>query len=420
MPIPLSRLSDSAAQVLRVLAAGEQVSRPELSERLGVTAPTIAAALVELTSASLITRTGSRQGRLGRAAALYTLDARAGWVLGIDLGSTQVLMAVRTLGGDVLDDFRYSLLEPGTPGDSSQRSLLSVAADRIGEIISVYSASHGPLRSVGVALARVIPNSPTRESVIGFGENATRVEDISSQLGLPTDVPLLLENNVNCAALAEMTHGAATLARDFVYLQIGVRIGAGLIVDGKLRRGASGASGELSELPFPLVPASDTHGGALALESYLGSDGLLERTRLAWTGADGAAPATSRDLIALAVTGNDQARRIVEAHAADIAQVALVIAALVDPELIVLGGGVGQNPILADLVERALHARRPNLGVALSELGERATVEGAAALAMDFARAALIGDRYRSRLGGQDHAVAMSTTALEGQSAPSV
>lgn len=406
----IERLSDSAAQVLRVLITGNQLSRPELSEHLGVTAPTITTAVVELMAAGFVGKTGSRQGKFGRAAALYTLSARSGWLLGIDLGSTQIQLAARSLDGANLGDFRYSALETDVSADAIPPSLIHVAAERIQSFIAEFSTTNGPLRSVGIALARVVPHSPTTESVIGFGADAVRFGHILDELGLPPEVPALLENNVNCAALAEMTLGSGQEADNFAYLQIGVRVGAAIVVDGKLRRGAHGGSGELSALPFPLGPAGEgaqPESGATAftLERYLGSDSLLERVRASWNNTDAVPPSTSRELIELAARGEQPALRIVHEHATDISRVAMVVSAVVDPELIVLGGGVGQNPILARMIEELLQQERPGIRIETSALGDRSTVEGAAALAIEHARSLLLGGHYESRLGGHGRTV---------------
>lgn len=405
------RISDTASQVLGLLMAGQPLSRPDISVGLNVTAPTVAAALAELSAKGFVMQTGSRQGRLGRAASMYQLHLQAGWLLGLDLGSTQILIVARALDGSLLREFRYSALDSEIAGAEPPRSLMKFASDHIVQLLSEFTKSHGRLLAVGIALARVIPNSPSTESVIGLEDQAVRLGETLAELSLPDGVPILLENNVNCAALAEMTIGSAQFAENFAYLQVGVRVGAGLVVDGKLRRGAYGGSGELSLLPFPLVPGSERQ--QFGLEEYLGSEHLLERVREEWPETAGAPPATSKELLDRADAGDGPARDIAHRHASDIARVAMLLSAVVDPELIVLGGGVGQNPILGGMVGAILHDVYPNIQLKVSALGERATVEGATSLAIEYARSVLLGDHYASRLGDQVSPVEQVSSAVQ-------
>lgn len=397
----IERLSDSAAQVLNLLISGDRLSRPDLSARLKVTAPTVTAALYELAEGGLVTQTGSRQGRLGRSAALYGLDVRAGWLLGIDMGSTQFLIMARSLDGTLLSDFRYSALETDPAGEECRPFLTQVATERIKLFLAEFTGSYGMLRAVGIALAHVVPHSPSNESMFGLGDDAVRLGDILDDLGLPEGVPVLLENNVNCAALAEMTLGVAQSVENFVYLQIGVRIGAGLVVDGKLRRGEHGGSGELSTLPYPMVPASESAEQSFLLEKHLGSEQLVERARSAWPNSAGPPPSTSKDLIDQAHEGVEPCLEVVKNHAFDVARLAMLLCGVLDPALIVLGGGVGQNPIMAQIVEKLLQEKYPHTRLEVSELGGRSTVEGATALAIEDVRSGLLGHHYVSRLGGQ-------------------
>ena len=384
-------LSDSAAEVLCLLIHGDRFSRPELTSLLEVTPPTVSSALNELIENGFVAQVGSRQGKLGRAAALYALSARAGWLLGIDVGSTQILIVARSVDGALLSDFRYSAEEDNAIG-APQRSLTAVAFERVTQLVADLTPSHGKLLAATIALAHVVPNSTSNESVIGLGDEAVRLGDILGGLGLPQGVPVLLENNVNCAALAELSLGIAQYTNNFVYLQIGVHLGAGLVVDGKLRRGAHGASGELSELPFPMMPESVAR--SFQLEKHLSSEGLLDRTRRRWTRTDGLVPTTPKELFDMSDRDSTASVKAVSRYAGDIARLAMLLTAVVDPELIVLGGGIGQNATLARMVRGLLHEKHPEVRLDISALGERATVEGATALAIEFARTSLLGDRY--------------------------
>lgn len=398
------KLSDSAAQVLRLLISGDHLSRPELTSLLRVSAPTVTTALGELIETGFVAQAGSRQGKLGRAAGLYALDSRTGWLLGIDVGSTQILIVARSLDGSLLSDFHYSAADAAERG-KPKKLLTAVAFEQVARLLSELSSDHGELRAIGIAIAHVVPNSASTESMIGIGDEAVRLGDILDDLGLPAAVPVLLENNVNCAALAEMSLGIAQSVNNFAYLQIGVRLGSGLVIDGKLRRGSNGGSGELSQLPFPMEPYSDGREQSFLLEKHLGSEQLLKRATSRWRSEDGPPPATSKHLFDLAGQGVPAALDAVTSYAREIAHLSMVLCAVLDPELVVLGGGVGQNPLLARLVKEYLLKEYPKVRLETSALGERATVEGATALATEHARTSLLGNHYATILSAKGHIV---------------
>ncbi|NKC52439.1 ROK family protein [Ochrobactrum cytisi] len=101
------------------------------------------------------------------------------------------------------------------------------------------------MRSIGIAL-------PTKvEHQIASSEEISALYPHISRSIEALNIPVILENNVNCAAIAEGAFGNATHASDFVYIQVGVKIGMGIVLCGELVRGRNGGAGEISSLPFP-------------------------------------------------------------------------------------------------------------------------------------------------------------------------
>jgi len=163
----------------------------------------------------------------------------------------------------------------------------------------------------------------------------------SAVLGLlrrDVEVPIILENNVNCAAIGEMHFGAAQGHQTFAFLQVGVRVGLGFITEGRLFRGAGGAAGEIGRMPFPWSANETPY--REGLEHYLGSRALIERCRVDWPAGEGAPPDSAKDLFARALEGSPPAVAAVARHGADIGRLAAGCIGMLDPGLIVLGGGV--------------------------------------------------------------------------------
>ncbi|MET8848715.1 ROK family protein [Amycolatopsis sp. NPDC004625] len=363
-------LGDRAGEVFAALAAAGQATRPQLAVACGLSKPTVSLVMAELESAGLAERSGSSAGATGRTAAVYRLGPRAGYVLAVDRGSTQVALRATRLDGELLD-------EDQTPRPASAAATVQAMLRR--------GSGRGPLRAVVVAVSDVV--SPP-----GRGEPAitARVRDAVTSLGLPAGAAVHTENNVNCAAIAELAEGAGRDHDSFVFLQVGVAIGAGVVLGRQLVRGVSGAAGEVARLAYPWADGQPPV--REGLEAHLGSRALLRRARERRPGRP--APRTAAALFALAEKGDALARELVAEHAEAVGNLAASICAVLDPGLVVLGGGVGRNRLLLPGVAATVGRLSWPTEVAVSELGARATVLGAAHLAREKGiRAVLAGGR---------------------------
>ncbi|MDX6346867.1 MAG: hypothetical protein QOF84_1657 [Streptomyces sp.] len=359
--------SDSARAVFAVLAEAGSATRPQLAAACGLSKPTVSLAMAELETAGLAARSGTANGGTGRSAAVYRLGPRAGCVLAVDLGSTHTDVRGCALDGTVL-------AVQGT-GDELR------PADAVHTVIDALSAAGaGPLRAVVVAVPDV-----AGQDAQGRPRLATaRPRAAFDALALPPGVPVHVENNVNCAALAELHDGAARDrgAAGFGYLQIGYGIGLGIVLGGQVLRGANGAAGEVARLPYPWAEGRrPEHEG---LEAYAGARSLVARAATAWRpdAGDGPRPRTAERLFALAAEGHATAAALVADHAADVGRLAAAVAAVLDPGLIVLGGGIGANPQLLPGVRAELERLSWPTEVVSSVLGNTGTVVGATRLAV--------------------------------------
>jgi predicted NBD/HSP70 family sugar kinase len=195
-----------------------------------------------------------------------------------------------------------------------------------------------------------------------------------------------------------MSTGAAAGHSSFAYLQAGVKIGVGLVVNGQLVRGAGGAAGEVANLPFPWSPADTPRRGAL--EQYLGSAALLRRCRSHWPAEEAPPPHDAVELFARAESGSAAAMHAVRQHAEDIGRLAASVIAMLDPGLIVLGGGVGQNQLLIPEVRRTVEQLAWPTEIVTSTLGAQGTITGAARIAASNALQAMVGADREPALNG--------------------
>ncbi|MGW0706176.1 ROK family transcriptional regulator [Streptomyces sp. NPDC002643] len=356
------RLTESASAVFAVLARAGTATRPQLASLAGLSKPTVSSAVAELENARLAAHWGTASGTTGRSAAVYGLGPAAGAVLAVDLGPALTRVRACALDGTLLAQATGSRDE---------------AADVVRE--AVFALPEGtPLRSIVVAVGDVTAGEE------GAGQRpatakAGPVFDAMA-VALPPGVPVHLENNVNCAALAELHEGAARGRASFGYLRIGVGIGLGIVVGGQVLRGANGAAGELARLPYPWN--DDVEPRQEALEEYIGARSLLRRAAEAWPDTDGPCPRTADELFTLARQGRAVACGLVDRHAADIGRLAAAVTAVLDPGLIVLGGSTGADPQLLEGVRAEMARLSWPTEVVSSTVGDLGTVVGASRLAV--------------------------------------
>lgn len=373
LPAAVGRLDlpDSARAVLRRLATHGPATRPQLGAVLGLSRPTMSTVMPELMKLDMVASTGSTRGSTGRSAVVYSLAPGAGHVLGVELGATRVRAVAHALDGEQL---AASEERVSTRRRNVTEVAVATAIELCEKVRAEIGAHHGPLRDVVVA-------APTRPSTVGEGGlQPDGVEQLAGALPVPADVPVVIENNVNCAAIAEHRLGVAQNQPTFVYLQVGVKIGLGIVLDGKLMHGAHGASGEVSMMSFPWSPTEPP--ARAGLEDYLGSEALMARCAAAWPDSAGPVPKDAEALFDAAARGHSAARRMVDQHAADIGRLAVGVMSVLDPGLVVLGGGVGQNRLVLPEVRRVTSELAWDTEITVGALGEHATVLGAVHIAI--------------------------------------
>lgn len=216
--------------------------------------------------------------------------------------------------------------------------------------------------------------------------------DLLTPLEARIDTPIVLNNNVNLAALGERWRGHARDVATFAFLAVGAGIGMGLVHNGELVRGAHGAAGEVAYLPLPgsVPPAERAGHGKEQLADEAGAYGVLAalKARRSWPGTR---PSTVAELFDQAAAGVPAARDLVEAEARQLGLTVASACAVFDPELVVLGGGVGRNPLLLPTVRDTVNAHVPfPPRIETSALGEAASLTGAVFVALQAARAELL------------------------------
>ncbi|MFJ8554195.1 ROK family transcriptional regulator [Streptomyces sp. NPDC093676] len=364
--------------VLEAIDEAGPVTTTDLAGRIPLSRPTVAAAVGLLLERGVITEVGPATGRKGPAPAQYRVNADCAFGIGVDVGHRRIRAAVADVTGRI-----RARAETGQHGERGADALvgqvLEMCADLAGqvgrELQEITQVVAGLPAAVGPDGRRLSYAAGLPDAGKGLGEAFGRV----------VPVPLVLENDVNLAALAERTHGLGTETDDFVLVSLGVGLGLGLVVDGRVRRGATGVAGEAGYLPSDRMIAPVGQRRDLVQE-HLGARYISAEARRLGLPGDG----TPRAVFDLARAGDPGALAIVDDTARSVAYVVACVVPLIDPALIVLGGAIGANgDLLLEPVARHLAdftTFRPP--IVASGLGQDAVLNGATTMSAKLAREA--------------------------------
>lgn len=388
---PLLREINTAA-VLGALRGGPPLRLAEIAARTGLSRPTVGQSVAELVTAGWAAYveggvgTGSGPGRPARR---VRFRGEAAYVVGIDLGPHKILTMVADLDGRVVT---RSQVEPR--GLRTGRQLLGRARWSVTDALRRAGVPRGSVAAAAVGTpgtvdpgTRVLTAAPSLE-----GWESLALEDAVSGW---FDCPVQVENDANLAVLAESWRGVARDVGAVVYVHWGARVGAGLLVNGRLHRGAAGAAGEIGYLTVTGEREAVPDGSGLGpFERAVGAAAIVSLARRG--GRDDLPDAAA--VFGAARTGDRAARRAIETAAARLAKGLAPVLLVLDPDLLVLGGGISAaGPDVLAIVAR--HLARLTLTpprLELSTLGATATATGAVRLALTDAERRLLPAAHRS------------------------
>lgn len=376
---------------LQLLQAEGPLTAGRLKELTGLSRPTVADLVERLTSAGLIEVAGETGAqRRGPNAKLYGLVADRAHLAALDVRTEGVAVRVSDLVGRVLAEASVPIGGDTGTGPAVEQAVTLVER-------TVKEAGADRLHTVGIGAPGLIdPAAGELRDSIGLPEWHRRLV-AALQERFP-HARVNVENETNLAALAEQREGAARDRDTFVLLWLGHGTGAAVVLDGTLRRGASGGTGEIGFLPVPgtsgLPSATDCEGGfhslagSAAITALAGEHGLTAR-------AEGEEPTGAAVVREARGRGDaDRADAFLDALAHRIAIGVASVVAVLDPGCVVLGGEIGQagGPELAARVAERLRGMAPlPTEVRPSALGGAAVLRGALLTARESAQRELFG-----------------------------
>jgi len=348
-PSLLRELNDRAA--LDLLLGGEMLTRSQISEYTGVSKVTVSQMLTRLEERGLVAIAGEQAGGRGPNAALYSVVPSSAYVAGLYVESDLVRAAVADVTG------RRVAEVSGNPNGADDpvelvRGTVEQACARAG--IEVTRLSALVIGSPGVVDPR------TGDPRLAVNLPAWH-EGALDALKSAWHKPVVIENDVNLAAMAERADGAAAGADDFVLVWLGVGLGLATILGGQLHRGTAGAAGEIGYLPVHGAPLhTDIRHPASGGFQFL-AGGSAVRELAAKHGFAAQTPAEAV-LAALSGVAEDHAEEFLSELAHRVAVGVASVCVVLDPGLVVLGGEVGRagGTALADRVAAAVASIWPS------------------------------------------------------------
>ncbi len=382
-----------AKGLLRLIWSERTISRAEIARRTELSRSTVSETVSELLATGLVVEAGPGQSSGGRRPIVLQFQDDAFGLVGVDLGSSHVGVALTDLRGKIL--VWQERNHPVSTDPVGTRALIAELID-----LCLEHWGKGPDRLVGIGVAVPSPVDPRNPDALS--EIALPAWKGKAGLAFLADrygVPMLLDNNANLGALAEHWWGAAQGIDDVAYVKIGTGIGSGHIVAGRLYRGANGAAGEIGHIAMDPQGAPCTCGLRGCLCTLVGAHPLVLRaTALRAEHPDSRLGSGEISLSAIeeaALAGDALANQLVREAAGHLAVAIANMLNVLNPTMVIIGGGLSRvgelllAPLRSAVRSRAVIWSAASAQIVTSPLGPRAVALGAATLALESALADL-------------------------------
>jgi glucokinase len=367
--------------LLDAICSTGTVTRGELAERLRLSPASVSRIVRSLLAEGSVEELPGDDGDPGRTPTRLRFVPRVGSVIAIDLGGTKCHGALADLAGGILhEDFRPT----GGPVEAATTVLECL------DVLRSLAKSKGmPVHAVVVGIPALIdPDTGLATEGPNIGWEGF---DLLGALEDRVFEPVEVDNDANLAALGQAWRGEAVGVRSFVTLSLGTGIGGGVVIDGRLVRGLRNAAGEIGRLALCGSPLRSGRASIPDFEHLASGPALRARAaELVKRSPKSSLAGSDFDTAAVfeaAAAGDPVGKRVIEEFLGYVAIAIVNITAILDPELIILDGGVGRaiEPWLPSLVARVNgHVFRPPALIA-SKLGPNATVVGAIARGLALA-----------------------------------
>lgn len=362
------------------------ISRADLAKVTRLSPPTVSALVEDLVlEVGLLTEVGMGTSKGGRPPIMLQFNAEFGYLVGVDVGSRTMRVALADLQGKVLSRWQ------APTNTSSRESAIAQICSGVDAVFAQTGRDRSKLYGVGIGAPGMTDVETGR---------VIRAANIPDWVDVPLrdlvehrlQASVRVDNDANMAALGERWKGSARQVDDFVFIALGAGVGAGVVVGGRLHRGHHWYAGEISHMNLDFREWQTDFGQRGFLESRIGAGAIPEWQRarqLVEVGADPAAAVVH--IIDAARAGDESAAAVIEELAVYLGTAVANIVTVLDPALVVLGGGLSHaGDRLLGPMRRVVSQIVPNLpAIEISSLGDDAQLMGSVYSAKELAEARL-------------------------------
>lgn len=362
--------------ILNTIRENGPLTRSQIAKMQAISLPTVIRVVTDLLKEELVIETGSIKSTGGRPSATIDLNYDRFVSISVDMGGSKIHSAITDLKGLVLAEVRRA-----THGDDGKETSLDNLVQSVQHMLLLAAERQTEVLGIGVGVPGVVvvdDGLVNLAPTLGWHDMPLR-QILSEHF----ELPIVIENDVNLAALGEHGFGAGRGADNLICIALGTGIGAGIILNGELYRGSNHLAGEIGYMLPSVDHLGTRYTGLGALEQVASGTGIERIVQTTYRADAGETQhITAKDVFAAARQGKPWAEELV-GNTVDYVTMALAnVTSLLDPEVIILSGGIMQS---ADLLLEPIKARFEQLlpvtpRIVLSSLGSRATILGATML----------------------------------------
>jgi len=355
----------------------------------GLSAPTVTNVVKDLLSADLVEPLGEGPSSGGRPPDMLRFKAERGCLMAVEITSRNISFLLTDLNGSELDRTEVSLAKKRT----TPEAICSLIGEEMKGLLRKQMKNRDKLLAMGVGVPAITNVDEGNVLLISTLEGWRSVP-LRAMLSKIAGCPVIVENDTNLAAQGEHFRGSAQGVKDFVFINIGTNVGAGIFLGGQIHHGAEWSAGEIAYLRLPSISRRQlTIHEFGELESVLTSPGIMK----SWNEARGKSSRGSNkdvdalDVLNLAQEGDAFAVKVVRQHSEIVADIVVNLSLVLNPGLIVLGGEIGSHPVLIDFVQKQLEGGEFAVTrIASSPPAQRAVLWGCISLALEALPSVLI------------------------------
>ncbi len=378
------------------------ISRADLARKMGLSCAAISSIVNDLLAIDVIREASNGPATGGRRAVLLEINPECGYVLGVDIGATHLGLVLADFSARVVAEEEYTFdvsLGPDTclqEVDQQVHSFLGKNKFSLHDIVAIGVGVPGPVVSEagGVVAPPIMPGWDSFP--------------IQAHLENLWGHPITLNNDSELGALGEWAYGAGRSEKDLLYIKVGYGIGAGMLLNGQIYSGTTGSAGEIGHITINEHGPLCTCGNRGCLEALAGGRAIAEQARKAIQSGKRTQLATIKPLekisaydVAIQARKGDLVAQEIIANAGQYLGIAIAnLINVVNPSLIVIGGGVAQmgdlflEPIRRSAATRSLPAAARAVRITAAVLGRRSSGMGAVVQALSLALHTLVETAY--------------------------